>query len=45
MRGLQEQGVLVRAGQALGGELPALRVTFGTAIENERFLEALAAVL
>jgi histidinol-phosphate aminotransferase len=44
MRGLQERGVLVRGGSALGGE-GALRVTFGTAEENGRFLEALAEVL
>ncbi len=45
MTGLQQRGVLVRAGAALGGESPALRVTFGTPAENERFLEALAEVL
>ncbi|HEV2980825.1 MAG TPA: histidinol-phosphate transaminase [Solirubrobacteraceae bacterium] len=44
MRGLQERGVLVRAGSALGQE-GALRVTYGTSEENERFLEALAEVL
>jgi histidinol-phosphate aminotransferase len=44
MRGLQERGVLVRAGTPLG-EAGALRVTYGTPEENERFLEALAAVL
>ena len=44
MRGLEERGVLVRAGSALGSE-GALRVTFGTSSENERFLEALAEVL
>jgi histidinol-phosphate aminotransferase len=44
MRGLQERGVLVRGGAALGGE-GALRVTYGTPQENERFLEALAEVL
>jgi histidinol-phosphate aminotransferase len=44
MRGLEERGVLVRAGSALGSE-GALRVTFGTSAENERFLEALAEVL
>jgi histidinol-phosphate aminotransferase len=44
MKGLQERGVLVRGGAALGGE-GALRVTYGTPEENERFLEALAEVL
>jgi histidinol-phosphate aminotransferase len=44
MTGLQERGVLVRGGAALGGE-GALRVTYGTPQENERFLEALAEVL
>lgn len=44
MRGLEERGVLVRAGSALGGP-GALRVTYGTPQENERFLEALAEVL
>jgi histidinol-phosphate aminotransferase len=44
MRGLQERGVLVRAGTALGGP-GALRVTYGTSQENERFLDALAEVL
>ncbi len=45
MKGLEERGVLVRAGAALGGERPALRVTYGTAVENVRFLDALAEVL
>ena len=45
MRGLQERGVLVRAGAALGSQTPALRVTYGLAQENERFLDALAEVL
>ncbi len=45
MRGLQERGVLVRGGHALGSETPALRVTFGLPEENDRFLEALAEVL
>jgi histidinol-phosphate aminotransferase len=36
--------VLVRGGAALGGE-GALRVTYGTPQENERFLAALAEVL
>ena len=44
VRGLAERGVLVRAGTALGRE-GALRVTVGTQAENERFLEALAALL
>jgi histidinol-phosphate aminotransferase len=44
MRGLEERGVLVRAGSALGGA-GALRVTYGTSAENERFLDALAEVL
>jgi len=44
MSGLQERGVLVRGGTALGGE-GALRVTYGTPEENERFLQALAEVL
>jgi histidinol-phosphate aminotransferase len=42
--GLRERGVLVRAGSALGGE-GALRVTYGTPEENERFLRALAELL
>jgi histidinol-phosphate aminotransferase len=42
--GLRDRGVLVRAGRALGRE-GALRVTYGTPHENERFLTALAAVL
>jgi histidinol-phosphate aminotransferase len=44
MSGLQERGVLVRGGTALGGE-GALRVTYGTPQENEQFLQALADVL
>jgi histidinol-phosphate aminotransferase len=44
MEGLRERGVLVRGGGALGRE-GALRVTYGTPEENERFLEALAEVL
>ncbi|MGH2834651.1 MAG: pyridoxal phosphate-dependent aminotransferase [Solirubrobacteraceae bacterium] len=40
MRGLQEQGVLVRGGGALG-KPGALRVTYGTSEENEIFLTAL----
>jgi histidinol-phosphate aminotransferase len=45
MRGLQEHGVLVRGGSALGSQTPALRVTYGLPEENERFLAALAEVL
>ena len=44
MRGLQERGVLVRGGGALGRD-GALRVTYGTAEEDTRFLDALAEVL
>jgi histidinol-phosphate aminotransferase len=44
MQGLAQRGVLVRAGSSLGRE-GALRVTVGTEAENERFLEALAALL
>jgi histidinol-phosphate aminotransferase len=40
MRGLEEQGVLVRGGGALG-KPGALRVTYGTSEENEMFLAAL----
>jgi histidinol-phosphate aminotransferase len=45
MRGLQERGVLVRGGSALGSEVPALRVTYGLPEENARFLDALGEVL
>jgi histidinol-phosphate aminotransferase len=44
MRGLAERGVLVRAGGALGRP-GALRVTVGTQAENERFVEALGALV
>jgi histidinol-phosphate aminotransferase len=44
LRGLAERGVLVRSGTSLGRE-GALRVTVGTQGENERFLEALRALL
>jgi histidinol-phosphate aminotransferase len=44
MRVLQERGVLVRGGAALGRE-GALRVTFGTSEENVRFLAALEEAL
>lgn len=43
LAGLMQRGVLVRAGSALGRP-GALRVTYGTAEENARFLEALAEV-
>jgi histidinol-phosphate aminotransferase len=42
--GLLERGILVRAGTPLGCE-GALRVTFGTAEENTRFLDALAEII
>ena len=45
MRGLQERGVLVRGGSALGSSTPALRVTYGLPEENARFLDALGEVL
>ena len=38
--GLAAQGVIVRAGAALG-EQGRLRVTYGTRTENDRFLAAL----
>jgi histidinol-phosphate aminotransferase len=44
VRGLAQRGVLVRAGGALGRD-GALRVPVGTQAENERFLEALEALL
>jgi histidinol-phosphate aminotransferase len=44
VRGLAEQGVLVRAGGALG-KPGALRVSFGTREENARFIEVLASLL
>jgi histidinol-phosphate aminotransferase len=44
MRGLQERGVLVRGGCALG-KPGALRVTYGTPEENSIFLDALREVL
>lgn len=44
MAGLQQRGVLVRSGAALGEE-GALRVTYGTPEENAIFLDALAVVL
>jgi histidinol-phosphate aminotransferase len=45
MQGLQERGVLVRSGSALGSSEPALRVTYGLPEENRRFLDALGEVL
>jgi histidinol-phosphate aminotransferase len=45
MRRLEDRGVLVRRGGALGSETPALRVTYGTPQENARFLAALGEVL
>ena len=45
MQGLLDRGVLVRSGTALGSATPALRVTYGLADENERFLAALSEVL
>ena len=42
--GLAERGVLVRAGSALG-RAGALRVTYGTPQQNERFLAALGELL
>jgi histidinol-phosphate aminotransferase len=44
VEGLAHAGVLVRAGSALG-KPGALRVTYGTPVENERFLAALGALL
>lgn len=44
VRGLADEGVLVRAGGALG-KAGALRVTYGTPTENARFLDALAPLL
>jgi histidinol-phosphate aminotransferase len=44
VRALTEQGILVRAGSALGKD-GALRVSFGTREENTRFIEALGALL
>jgi len=42
--GLAKQGVLVRAGASLGKE-GAIRVTYGTPVENARFLEVLGGLL
>ncbi len=44
VQGLSQRSILVRAGAALGRE-GALRVTVGTQAENERFVEALGALL
>ena len=44
VRGLAERGVLVRAGAALGRE-GALRITCGTAQENDRLVAALGKLL
>ena len=44
LSGLEERGVIVRGGGALG-DAGHLRVTFGTRPENERFLSALDDVL
>jgi histidinol-phosphate aminotransferase len=44
VRGLAEVGVFVRSGTALGRR-GAMRVTFGTPGENERFLAALGELL
>jgi histidinol-phosphate aminotransferase len=44
VRGLAERGVLVRAGSALG-KPGALRVTYGTAAQNDKFLHALRDLL
>jgi histidinol-phosphate aminotransferase len=44
VRALAEQGILVRAGAALG-KAGALRVSFGTREENQSFVEALAELL
>ncbi|HEU0317766.1 MAG TPA: aminotransferase class I/II-fold pyridoxal phosphate-dependent enzyme, partial [Solirubrobacteraceae bacterium] len=44
VRGLAEEGVLVRAGAALG-KPGALRVSYGTPPENARFLEVLSRLL
>jgi histidinol-phosphate aminotransferase len=44
VQGLSQRGVLVRAGSSLGRD-GALRVTVGTQADNERFLEALGALI
>lgn len=40
VRGLREKGILVREGSALGRD-EALRVTYGSPSENQRFLDAM----
>jgi histidinol-phosphate aminotransferase len=44
LKGLAQRAILVRSGASLG-RAGALRVTVGTEAENERFLEALGALL
>ena len=44
IKGLGEQGIVVRSGASLGGP-GHIRVTYGTRQENERFLEALGSAL
>jgi histidinol-phosphate aminotransferase len=44
VRGLEERGVIVRAGRALG-QAGWMRVTYGTRHENDRFLAALDQVI
>jgi histidinol-phosphate aminotransferase len=44
LQGLAQRGILVRAGGSLG-RAGALRVTVGTEAENERFLDALGALV
>ena len=44
LQGLAQRSILVRSGASLG-RAGALRVTVGTEAENERFLEALGALL
>ena len=44
VRGLEERGVIVRAGSALG-EAGWMRVTYGTRLDNDRFLAALDQVI
>jgi len=44
IQGLAQRGILVRAGGSLG-RAGALRVTVGTEAENERFLDALGALV
>jgi histidinol-phosphate aminotransferase len=44
LKGLEEQGVIVRGGAALG-DPGHLRVTYGTRTENDAFLAALDGVV